>query len=309
MAKERTSSAFKGLLRGVDFVRNLQKDQEEEQRYQDQVDFRNNEFDWRKAQAKVKANQWRKEFGEQVREFNKGQDNADRTYALANKKASDLNDYYDATTDIQRARLGIATKQYDEAYKANKEQRILSGLLNEVTRSSQTPMELTKEQVNSMTISPTVGLSGPAMLGSKVLDIFGLNPITKEHEAKVEKTTQQLNATNFTTSLVTKQLPVIEKVLNAAKDMEYGDSILKQSPELNQVAAQVQKAMKYVQDGYIKDPKIINKIKKLSVMILPYKGAIESPSERELRRKAEYDIQKQLNVYEGKKQIDKTYEE
>lgn len=314
MAKERKSAAFQGLLAGVDFMKGLQRNRKEEDRYQDQVAFRDKEFDFRKAQAKLKANQWRRTFAENVRQFNEGDKNADADRVLKGKQVDALTGYYEGSIGVQNKKLDLALRNLNRADKLDEENRQMNNLLNEIARNSQAPKQVTPDEVASTVPKegdPDYGLPGigktALKLGGKALDLLGLNPQTNAHEEKIERTTAELNASSFATTLVERQIPTIEKTIAEANKMTSGDALLKTSPQMNKVIADVDKAIRYVNEGLITDPELVKKIQSLSKLVLPYSGAYAPPNPA--KQKAEYDIQKAINIYQGKKEIDRMYEE
>ena len=288
------SDAFRGLLQGVNFAKDLQTQATEEERYQEQQDFRNQEFAFRKEEAKQAGDRWRQNFAEQVRQFGVdvglkeqqmkiNDENADADRAQRDVEIAGRQRYTDAMT----AQLGFARTQQDKLDKAREDAKKVATLLREAYGAGQgAPEQVTgeqlyktmKEEADNTSYSPYV--FGPAGFA---MNLANYNKTKKASKFTADEMAKQMNAQGLSAHLLAGKLPKTLKALEMLNSSSYSEDLLKQpdiATYVNDAASNISTLLTYIKDGTITDPAMIKNIKEYSKKILPY-VLYRQPSELE----------------------------
>ena len=295
------SDAFRGLLQGVNFAKDLQTQATEEERYQEQQDFRNQEFAFRKEEAKQAGDRWRQNFAEQVRQFGidvglKEQqmkindENADADRAQRDVEIAGRQRYTDAMT----AQLGFARTQQDKLDKAREDAKKVATALREAYGAGQgAPEQVTGEDLYNIS-KESMGKTnidlknyrGNGIVGLYELAMNKLGLKTSEDiriREGANKTAEAMNAQALSAHLLAGKLPKTLKALEMLNSSSYSEDLLKQpdiATYVNDAASNVSTLLTYIKDGTITDPTMIKNIKEYSKKILPY-VLYRQPSELE----------------------------
>ena len=297
MARERTSSAFKGLLSGVNFMRGIQGDQKEEERYQDAQDFRNEDFEFRKSQAKEAAGRWKEEFAQKTAQFEEEHGLGHEKIALNkdilaetilqnkanNQNTNDSEDISRYNAESYRMSLNAGDRERERQRKLNSSFKDVSKIFKDSIGDNYSQVSLTKPEdyIEKVTPKPEGGWqnfwanekSKGSALGTldDWTDISGMDFDNKE---AAKEMSNKANAQILAAPVMKGKLSKVIRGIDEALAKEGGEEWLRTSDQaavtIADAAAQIQMLYAYIDKGYITDEKVKRDLRGMAARIMPY---------------------------------------